>query len=142
MVEGYQWLVSISLEGRRKNNMVQQWDADDSNEEHNLQRYFTSLTQHQKDLVKGLFRESVPTLLKLNEKDFKQILIDSLSLKETTQLSKERLEERQKLMLKITAVWKYNQEKIELQDKDRKQNQEVKEENEKKCWIPMHQELE
>lgn len=120
--------------------MVQQWDADDKNNDQNLHKYLASLTQVERALVKGLFKETTD-LLKLDEKEFLEVLRSSLTLSEMGKLTKGQMDERQKLMYKIMAVWKLHKEIIELHKKNLKQYEEAREERINKCWKPKHDEL-
>jgi DNA replicative helicase MCM subunit Mcm2 (Cdc46/Mcm family) len=121
---------------------LDQWDADDNNEDQNLPKYLYSLTHIQRDLVKGIFKEDIHNLLRLSEEEFSKVLRYSLTLKEIALLDPRRFEERQKLMAKITAVWKLHKEIIGLQEKDHKRAEEAQDDDINRCWKPKHQELE
>jgi hypothetical protein len=73
---------------------MHKWDADSRNKHNDLGKYFQSLTQMQKELIKRIAKKPIHELLTLDEEGFLKQLRDSLTLKEIGKLSNKKLEHR------------------------------------------------
>lgn len=75
-----------------------------------LQELFDNLTEHEKQLIKGILppHSTTEELLSLNERDFRQKLQDSLSLEEIGKLSAAEVEFRGELMDKVVDAWSFS----------------------------------